>query len=160
MEYKNIQGLRAIAALLVVGCHFHDFADRYGFQSEALITIGAWGVDLFFVISGFIMIVVNWNKFSKPNAPKAFLIRRIVRIFPPYWLVTLVIVTAIIISPKLFHTWTVNTSNLLPSLLLLPSEQKPILYVGWTLIFEMYFYYVFATLLNFSRKTALTVMAV
>ena len=53
MELKNIQGLRALAAILVVGCHHHDFADRYGFRSEALITIGAWGVDLFFVISGF-----------------------------------------------------------------------------------------------------------
>ena len=156
MELKNIQGLRALAAILVVGCHFHDFADRYGFRSEALITIGAWGVDLFFVISGFIMITVNWNKFSEPNASKAFLIRRIVRIFPPYWLVTLFIVGAIIISPKLFHTWAANISNLLPSLLLFPSDEKPILYVGWTLIFEMYFYYVFAILLNFSRKIALT----
>ena len=43
MELKNIQGLHARAAILVVACHFHDFADRYGFRSEALITIGAWG---------------------------------------------------------------------------------------------------------------------
>ena len=160
MELKNIQGLRALAAILVVGCHFHDFADRYGFRSEALITIGAWGVDLFFVISGFIMITVNWNKFSKPNASRAFLIRRIVRIFPPYWLVTLVIAATMILSPRLFHTWAPNISNLLPSLLLFPSDEKPILYVGWTLVFEMYFYYVFATLLNFSRNIALTVMAI
>ena len=49
----------------------------------------AAGVDLFFVISGFIMVVSCWPEFGKPYAPRRFIVRRLVRIVPLYWLATL-----------------------------------------------------------------------
>ena len=75
----TVQALRAVAALAVVIRH----AGFYG------VSFLAAGVDLFFVISGFIMVVSCWPEFGKPCAARRFAVRRIVRIVPLYWLATL-----------------------------------------------------------------------
>jgi exopolysaccharide production protein ExoZ len=86
VAFKNVQGLRAVAVLLVVFAHVHDFSDRIHVRTAfaAFIPIGAWGVDLFFVISGFIMVVVHWSEFERPGSPVRFLLKRIIRIYPLY----------------------------------------------------------------------------
>jgi exopolysaccharide production protein ExoZ len=124
--------------------------------------LGDAGVDVFFVISGFIMLFVNYNHFREPGATQRFFIRRFVRIAPLYWLLTTVAIVLLIASPGLFRfdrallepTWVAG------SYLFVPVAMKsglisPIVGVGWTLNFEMYFYVVFSFLLLLPRNVAL-----
>ena len=75
----TVQALRAVAALAVLIRH----AGFYEYQ------VLAAGVDLFFVISGFVMVVSCWPEFGKQCAPRRFIVRRLLRIVPLYWLATL-----------------------------------------------------------------------
>jgi len=162
VTFKNVQALRAIAVLLVILAHVHDFSDRLHASNvfERLQPLGAWGVDLFFVISGFIMVVVHWDDFERPGSTKRFLIKRIARIFPLYWLVTLVLFTALHEVPGLTHHWVSASANVPLSLFLIPQEHgSPLLFVGWTLIYEMYFYYIFSALLRLRRSFAFRALA-
>lgn len=158
MVWKNVQGLRGIAALLVVFAHTHDFTDvaAYNGLLKMWAPIGACGVDLFFVISGFIMASVHWNDFGAPDSSRRFLLRRIVRIFPPYWVVTLILAGTFAVAPWMKHHWMGGSANVWLSLLLIPqpSGSTPLLFVGWTLLYEMYFYYAFAAALRLERKAA------
>ena len=116
MKLRSIQVMRALAATLVLLHHVFDFP------------LGAAGVDLFFVISGFIIASVAPGK-----DPVEFLVKRGVRIYPLYWLCQ---------APFLFRAWqdsklsakTVWTSL---SLISVGGVSRPALGVGWTLIFEV-----------------------
>jgi len=161
MKFLNVQGLRAVAVLLVVMAHFHLLSTRLKIPPilDSMIPLGNWGVDLFFVISGFIMITVHWSDFGAANGSKRFLIRRVVRIIPNYWLVTLFMFAIITLAPSMLHHWPTH-ANIIPSLLLFPDKNGTILFQAWTLIYEMYFYYVFTALLNFPRRVALAGMGI
>lgn len=154
----SVQALRAIAALMVVLLHaIKSVAESdvawIGRLSPTPLDIlwfrealGA-GVDVFFVISGFIM-VHGASRYTSGRARALdFLLRRLLRIYPPYWVVTLVLIGILALvsegtSPELAPT------RILTSLLLYPSLSpdgflRPILGVGWTLSYEVYFYLVF-----------------
>jgi exopolysaccharide production protein ExoZ len=147
----SIQYLRAAAAVMVVFFHAEGMAAEYfnaGWRS-----FGAVGVDIFFIVSGFIM----WITTAQERAnPASFVVNRIVRIVPLYWLVTLL----------LYGGWLLFRdsallppfSNLLQSLFFIPfsSERtgniQPLLITGWTLNYEMFFYAVFACGLLIARR--------
>lgn len=167
MKLHSIQLLRGIAALLVVFYH------ACGLQ---LLTIGSEnagnavlggifasgfaGVDLFFVISGFIMVWVTRR--AEPGLPGVgeFLFARITRIYPLWWATA-----ALAAAYYLFlHVPDANdpawraalqegeaTGFLVKSFLLIPQPDLPVLSLGWTLMHEMYFYAVFACLLLVPR---------
>jgi exopolysaccharide production protein ExoZ len=144
----GIQILRGLAAMLVVFCHATAQIYRLHPQSdilEKLVTFGASGVDIFFVISGFIIFYI---RYSIPNAErpktKEFLWRRAFRIYPIYW----VTITAMITLSAAGFFSSVNLSGLgsLMSYLLLP-QADPILPISWTLTYELYFYLIFAAFL-------------
>lgn len=141
--YLGVQYLRAFAAIAVVVFHA---AQRYGVD----LSPGARGVDVFFVISGFIM----WTLTSaRPRAPGAFLIDRIKRIVPSYWLATAAIIVAELIGAVQTTQNDIGVASVLKSLLFVPyvargaTEIWPILPPGWTLNYEMFFYAVFAAFL-------------
>jgi exopolysaccharide production protein ExoZ len=141
----NLQVLRGLAALGVAFYHtdIHLPGDWHTDFS---------GVAIFFVISGFIMCFI-----TRENAD-GFLAKRIVRIVPMYWVATLAYVTFRYGFGRLSPDLSASNPNLavdLPqSLLFLPSEKLPLLGVGWTLNFEMYFYLVFASALWINRRFA------
>lgn len=151
-----VQYLRGIAALMVVWHHARD-------QMPGLATIikgnfGTSGVDLFFVISGFIMVITT----SATTSPGAFAIKRIIRVVPMYWLLTVLMVAIWAIKPDLFKTLNVTSVSLVQSLLFIPhfsdafpEQVWPLLVPGWTLNFEMFFYAVFAVSLVLPPKTRL-----
>ncbi len=146
---NSIQFLRAIAAYGVVLFHTARFLRGNQTQVEVPdLVIGAAGVDLFFVISGFVMVYV-----AKPDdTPRQFMLRRLIRIAPLYWLATLAVIAVIAVVPWVFQNVDLSWPSWLYSFAFLPSHNgaglvEPILFLGWTLNFEMLFYTIFAAAL-------------
>jgi peptidoglycan/LPS O-acetylase OafA/YrhL len=141
----NIQALRAVAALMVVCVHLQALAVMAG--APARVTdAGNAGVDLFFVISGFIMVFTTG---SKSQGPVTFLGSRLRRIVPLYWCVTLAVFAVARLTPSLIQNTPSDLGRLIASLLFIPASRpdgtlRPVVFVGWTLNFEMAFYVLFA----------------
>lgn len=145
---SSIQSLRAIAAYLVVFVHIAVLLRPLGLDTVA--PIGGAGVDLFFVISGFIMVRTT----TRPGgvAPIAFLKNRIARVVPSYWLLTLLVFALAVAAPSLFVGTEATVVTLAKSLGFIPYQRadglvRPLLFVGWSLNYEMLFYLVFAAAL-------------
>lgn len=141
--YVGVQYLRALAAIAVVVFHA---AERYGVDFSQ----GARGVDVFFVISGFIMWTVTTGR---PATPAGFLLDRVRRIVPLYWVATFVLIGATLLGVAPTGQNDLSLGSVLKSLLFIPYvgagavHAWPILGPGWTLNFEMFFYGVFALFL-------------
>jgi exopolysaccharide production protein ExoZ len=138
----SIQYLRALAALAVVAFHACQWA-RIDFD------IGSAGVDVFFVISGFIM----WRTTEGGQVrPLAFLRRRAIRIAPLYWAVTLGLAAAALIVPQRFPDVEPTAWHVFASLAFIQHLNPqglpfPLLAPGWTLNYEAVFYLLFAVCL-------------
>lgn len=155
-QLRSIQSGRAIAALLVVlhhlslrveqrtgGLNFLAPFDHFGFA----------GVDLFFVISGLIMVVTCQHHFGRFAAAPQFLWRRITRIYPLYWIFTSIQLALLIAIPTATDR-SISLQNAVASFLLFPQSVYPILAPGWTLIYEMFFYILFAFLFFIPKRFA------
>jgi peptidoglycan/LPS O-acetylase OafA/YrhL len=115
---------------------------------------GNSGVDLFFVISGFIMTVSSRRLLGQADGWRRFIVLRLVRIVPMYWLATIAKLLSIAAVPEIARHTFLTTWNTIASIRFLPAFDgagvvKPVLAVGWTLSFEMLFYVVFAAALFF-----------
>jgi peptidoglycan/LPS O-acetylase OafA/YrhL len=146
---KNIQALRGVAVILVLLAHLSVIERKYYAGTPLLpefMSIGISGVDLFFVISGFVMVSVTRGWHSQPALVPRFLFNRVSRIFPLYWIYSLLVLVVFLLRPSMVNSSQGNQVQLLESFLLLPLPQGtyPLLGVGWSLIHEMYFYFVFA----------------
>jgi peptidoglycan/LPS O-acetylase OafA/YrhL len=159
-KYRNIQGLRAVAALLVFAVHLNVVEHRFTPSAflQLLNPIGEWGVDLFFVISGFVMITSTWNEFATPAISFRFLLRRLTRVYPPYWIAMIPIVLLFAVAPHMVNGSQAIRPSVPASLLLLPQAGKPLLTVSWTLVYEMFFYVIFSIVLAFDRRWCLPLM--
>lgn len=127
---KSLQILRAVAATAVVYCHIDTTPD-----------IGTFGVDIFFVLSGFVMAMVIANG----QRPYEFAMSRVARIVPMYWLLTTALLLVAWLAPGLLNSTTADLGNYARSLAFVPyfkenGELHPMLAVGWTLNYEMLFY--------------------
>jgi len=150
----NLQALRAFAALNVALFHVIGTSPSYDFPTETLGLLGLWGangVDLFFVLSGFIMFYsqrgtgVSWSR---------FLLMRVIRIVPTYWFLSLLLFFLIAVFPSIFRSGVLDLEFLGISLLFLARPilgTTPYLYLGWTLEFEFLFYLLFAISLALKR---------
>jgi len=151
----GIQILRGIAATLVV-LH-HSLEESLAVSPHILpnwaISFGASGVDIFFVISGFIIYSVTYGQESRTQQSTiSFLIKRFIRIFPLYW-ICLFVTLALWGSGIFYRNLPVDGNIFACSLFLLPCD-KLIVYVSWTLVYELYFYYLFAITLCFRNARA------
>lgn len=166
----GIQILRFAAAYLVVLMHATQaIALRLGGDPDAYWKTGSVGVDIFFVISGFIMesMVSGQERDGlrqRTGAALDFLKRRIVRVVPMYWLATGAKVALVLALPSLALRTSLDLQHLLASLFFYPTPApwglvEPVLPVGWTLNFEMLFYFAFAACiaLGFNRPGTLLV---
>lgn len=123
----GLQYLRFFAALLVVLCHAWQMVPVVGkgdLGSE--FEGGASGVDMFFVISGFIM---GYITAERPVTSTRFMLDRIARIAPPYWAITLLMALVLIFAPSVFRSASFDPATLITSLLFIPwpSEAVPVL---------------------------------
>ena len=105
INLKSLQILRAIAALSVVYYHIN-----------AAPHFGKFGVDIFFIISGFVMSMIIENG----QKPYTFVVNRITRIVPLYWVLTLCLFILSAIKPDLLDTTTANILNFLKSIFFIP----------------------------------------
>jgi len=151
----NLQILRAFAAINVVIFHIIGTSSAYGFEPYYLKLFKGWGangVDIFFVLSGFVML---HSQLQKRRSAWNFLKFRIIRIVPIYWFVTLISVLSFLLIPSsAFNSDMPSIVQILESLFFLSkalSGSEPILSVGWTLEWEMLFYIIFALSLTFSQ---------
>jgi exopolysaccharide production protein ExoZ len=166
MVFRSVQALRAIAAVAVVCFHI---GNRSGIELRYISpdvdvlrvfgTFGGFGVDLFFVISGFIMMVTTWEQFGMPGASPRFLLRRFVRIYPAYWLLIVPLAFLYAIRPDFVNSHSAVQPDLLASFSLLPQQGAPLLLVSWSLVYEVEFYVVFGLALCFSRRLVLPFLA-
>lgn len=152
---RNIQYLRGIAAIAVV--FFHILLWEGKATSGMGVVPGGFrcgdvGVDLFFVISGFIMVYIQPQRLSSLSLYFTFLAHRCTRIYPPYWLVSLALLPIYIARPQLFNNFYHNQVDIFRSLTLLPQDYTPLLLVGWTLIHEVWFYLVVSCALVFGFR--------
>lgn len=139
---QTLQALRAVSALLVVVYHLVHAEAVHGGGVTLLggpAHFGFAGVDVFFVISGFIMAIVTSGRFGDPAEAARFLTQRAVRILPLDWLFTLAIAVILALRPAALDP-SLADKSLLQSLLLIPQAGGPLLVVGWTLTFELFFY--------------------
>ena len=149
----NLQLLRGVAALMIVLVHLWPLlAPLTGRQGAPQFLYA--GVDIFFVISGFIMVHVTTAR--AVTAPR-FALDRVIRIVPVYWLFSLTIFAAAWLLPFL-GGWRPGIGDLIRSMLFIPYGEAPnfppVVYVGWTLNLEMYFYALFTVALALARGGA------
>ena len=157
-----IQLLRAVAAAIVAAGHiawaFAEFLPGgLGIAWRADVA-GQLAVMVFFIVSGLVMVMAAERQFGQPGARSLFWRRRFIRIMPPYWIASILLAVTYI---GLFDT-PVNWEKFAKSMALIPYPQgnghlrsMPFLWVGWTLFYEMVFYFIFGLFLSWSRGRAI-----
>jgi exopolysaccharide production protein ExoZ len=144
---NNIQVLRAVAVVCVVITHVVGAASLYGPDSALLKILDGWGlfgVDLFFVISGFVM---AYTHSTNPKSIKLFILNRLLRIAPLYWVITISLACVLLSMPGIFSSLRFDLYHIVASLFFMSkflTANEPLVLVGWTLEYEMLFYVVFA----------------
>ncbi|MGK2870845.1 MAG: acyltransferase family protein [Alphaproteobacteria bacterium] len=152
----SLQILRFFAAFGVVFYHYYnELYLRYGY-AENYFSIGASGVDVFFVISGFIISYVA----VRDSSASQYFLKRIFRIAPLYWALTFGMFLIALTLPQLLSGTTANMEHLVKSLLFIPFEKEPgiiqpVLFLGWTLNYEMFFYAIMALSIVINRRHAI-----
>jgi peptidoglycan/LPS O-acetylase OafA/YrhL len=159
-----VQALRAVAAMSVVVDHvLHEAAALDpGGTIQSWQTAAPWysGVDVFFVISGFIMVHASRRLFGARDAPWRFLSHRLARIVPLYWAMTGLFVAVAMLDRRALNSDLSGAKQLVANLLFIPWPRpggglQPAFSLGWTLNFEMMFYVVFALFIWLPRPRAL-----
>lgn len=135
----SVQYLRGIAALMVVLHHIEIKGAQYHNNALAGYNIGYFGVDLFFIISGFIMCHTTHNKAISFGQ---FMSARVKRILPLYWLITCVALAIFIVAPHLINSGG-GVTSVWASYLLAPNGARYLVDNGWTLRYEFFFYLIF-----------------
>jgi peptidoglycan/LPS O-acetylase OafA/YrhL len=159
---KTLQAGRAIAALCVAAFHLSIMmgAPRYGGNEifRAYTRLGDRGVDFFFVLSGFIILFAHSKDIGKPEAWSKYAYRRFVRLFPIYWLYTLIFAGLLAFIGGTDAKVPTTTMDWITSLTLIRfTDATPPLPVAWTLFHELAFYIVFSILI-FNQRTGVAAL--
>jgi peptidoglycan/LPS O-acetylase OafA/YrhL len=160
-----VQALRAIAAVSVAFVHTANDAVTAGSDPagviESVVRAMPWvaGVDIFFVISGFVIIHASGSLFAQPGGWARFLRRRLTRIVPLYWALTALFLLTLVLRPMAVRGDIGGAGYILASFLFLPWPRpdglmEPALGLGWTLNYEMFFYLVLTPFLLLRRGRA------
>lgn len=151
----SLQALRGVACLAVVGFHAAQQEARFGLGFNPLgwlQWVGYAGVDLFFVLSGVLIVQTARVGFGRPSQLPGYLFRRAWRIYPTYWI-------AMLIAAGLIHILIGTIDHVLPTdapeWFLFPRHELPkLLPVAWTLRYELMFYVAVGCLYLTPRRAA------
>lgn len=138
--------LRGIASLSVLFAHESHKLYQNGIFSSDWLTFAGWGVDIFFMISGFIMMMISKKEINKTK----FIVDRLIRIIPLYWLFTLIALILYVCVPSIVNTSGGHTGIFQSFILVpIPAGTKFLVQNGWTLSYEFLFYICFLFALKF-----------
>ena len=161
----NLQILRLVAAAMVLYGHLnHEVQNKPVLAAGFVPFQPIWwhcGVDIFFVVSGFIMALITRDSFGQPGQAGRFLRARFIRLVPMYWLFTTLTLLAMALVPAEMRHHTTNWRHVLGSYLFVPltlnaaGAPRPVMILGWTLNFEMLFYVLFAAAMRLDRHRGL-----
>jgi exopolysaccharide production protein ExoZ len=163
----RVQALRFFAAFAVLVGHLqHEVLIRVmpGVPFRTFTAIdGGIGVDMFFVISGFIMYYISGDAFGQPGGWRRFASRRFLRIAPLYYVATLSMLAAAAMFAKHVDSDAIGVIPAVASFFFLPlpnaaGAMAPVLKLGWTLNYEAYFYAIFMLALVFPKRIGLVVL--
>ena len=149
-KLRSLEMLRAVAALLVVLYHAQTiFTPRAGFVPlGGVFDAGYRGVDLFFVLSGFIIAYVHGDDIGRPARLANYVFNRFTRIYPAVWIMTALAFGLYAIGfGDADKAAKLAPGAVAASALLLPQHGAPLVNVTWTLTYELFFYALFAILI-------------
>lgn len=151
--YQSLQACRALAALMVVAFHVGTSLSRDVYLGNAadfarrLTSFGDAGVPFFFVLSGFIVTRAHLRDFSRPASMPAYLLKRAARIYPMYWIVFAITFAGALLVHSTGVPMPEDAASFAKSVLLIPQDPAvvggtgaPVVFVAWTLQYEMLFY--------------------
>ncbi len=153
-KINSLQALRGLAVVGIVLFHM-VFVEQKNPGGDVLLPsflqFNQIFVDLFFVISGFVMVLVSRGRFQRPQEVKRFIFNRLARIYPLYWMYFFITLGVFFVMPQWVNS-THGQPDILGAFFLLPSERVSLVMVAWTLTFEVWFYLVFSVFLFFKEK--------
>jgi peptidoglycan/LPS O-acetylase OafA/YrhL len=162
----NVQYLRALAALIVAFSHAAaDVARLHGVNVDIPLP-GPFGVEVFFVISGFIICHSNLDRSGQGiKQVVRFLNGRFWRIVPFYWLCTTMYLGVAALAPNALNRKGISLAHMLASFSFIPypgasGQISPVYSLGWSLNFEMFFYFMFAAATFLQPRSALAVLTI
>jgi peptidoglycan/LPS O-acetylase OafA/YrhL len=147
----SLQCLRGLAALGVFLSHISDVEKlHFARHLPSGFGVGAFGVDLFFVLSGFVIVHSMSRRPGGVRESIGFVIARLGRIFPVYWAVLIPCALVAAVAPS----WITDTRypSMLQTVLLLPASAPPLVHPAWSLVHELYFYGLLAIMALFPRR--------
>ncbi|MBS1531150.1 MAG: acyltransferase, partial [Bacteroidetes bacterium] len=155
-----LQAIRCLAAILVVLHHVSASSATY-FNTAWLYDFfnSSRGIDLFFVLSGFIITYTHISDLERKTNTTAFLTRRFIRIYPFFWVISLCYLV-FFIATKAYTMHSVASAFMIKSFLLIDTGIPPLVRVAWTLSYELIFYVAFAICMALGMRFAKTVWLV
>lgn len=159
-KIENVQALRGFSTLLVVIYHVAETEKRFAYSDlifPGVVKLCAAGVDIFFIISGFVIVTVAQGRFQSVTSVLKFLYNRATRVYSLYWFYTGVVMVFFLLPPEMFSR-SHQDVDVLRSFFLLPQANLPLLVVAWTIVHEIYFYIVFAAMMTFAEKRLLRLL--
>jgi len=154
-----LQVIRGLAAVLVVFHHVCSSSEVY-FNAVWLYDFfnSSRALDIFFVLSGFIITYIHFNDLHERTNVKAFFIKRFNRIYPIFWIVSLVYL-AFYMAVKTYSVHDLSSGFMIKSFLLIDTKIPPMVRVAWTLCYEVIFYLVFGICIAFGLRVAKIIWA-
>jgi exopolysaccharide production protein ExoZ len=160
---SSLQVFRGLAALGVVIYHACLFTER----KTQHVLLGGWyhfgelGVDFFFVLSGFIIMLMHGDELGRPECSRRYIYRRFFRVYPLLFILTTLKLGMELVMSRKGGT-APDISRILSSYLLLPDPggQLPVITAAWTLMHEALFYLLFLLAILLGRRLALILLAV
>ncbi|WP_261426166.1 acyltransferase family protein [Serratia proteamaculans] len=159
-KIESLQLLRALAALMVVVTHLWGMSETKFASSIGLGLVGSFGVDMFFILSGFIMCyTIKENSTLGVSGAFGFLIRRVERIYPVFIIILIPYLMKYMLDGGSFDLYVI-----LGNILLLPTfngdpDYRMLVFPSWTLVYEMFFYVILSLFMVFSiNKKSLILM--
>ena len=143
-QLESIQFLRGASTFAIMLFHICALSKDYsdGVLFAPFLIVFHFCVDVFFVVSGFVMTATTYNKFDEPGASSKFAIQRLSRIYPPYWALSIILLAYYLWNPSAVNAKSGGV-DVLSSFLLTPATVLPLIPVAWTLVHEVIFYTIF-----------------
>jgi exopolysaccharide production protein ExoZ len=143
---NTLQAGRAAACLAVLLFHtnFTLSLPKYlGREVFPIFGVGGAGVQFFFVLSGFVILLVHQKDIDKPSKVAEFLWKRFRRVYPLLWIVLLLVIPVFLLVPSYGTGKELGFGSIVPAFLLSPAPQDYLLKPMWTLRHEVLFYLIF-----------------